>query len=110
MALDKLEARERQIALFERYGALLSDHQRRLLELHLRRDWSLGEIARRQSTSRSAVHDAIRRAGRALEEYERRLGLLAQEERRRQLRGALSSEVAGLRRRLARLEAELAEA
>jgi uncharacterized protein len=110
MNLDMLEARERQVALFERYASLLNDHQRRLLELHLRQDWSLGEIARRQSTSRAAVHDVIRRAARTLEDYERRLGLVAEERRRHQARGVLSSEIAGLRRRLARLEAELAEA
>lgn len=63
--------------LFERYGPLLTDQQREVLELYLRRDWSLSEIARSRETSRAAVHDLVRRAGQALEEYESRLGLLA---------------------------------
>src|SRR5947209_9766597 len=45
MALDRLTSRERQIALLDRYGALLTDHQREVLDLHLREDWSLAEIA-----------------------------------------------------------------
>lgn len=100
MALDTLQSRERQLALFERYGALLTEHQRRVLELHLGRDWSLGEVARSQRTSRAAVHDLVRRANIALEEYEQRLGLLAE-------RALLAREVGELRRRLERMESRL---
>src|SRR5438132_922448 len=57
MALDSLAFRQRQIELFDRYGVLLTEHQRRVLELYLGSDWSLSEIARSQETSRSAVHD-----------------------------------------------------
>ena len=96
--------------LFERYGPLLTVQQREVLELYLRRDWSLSEIARSRETSRAAVHDLVRRAGQALEEYESRLGLLAAEERRRALRAALARDLAEIRRRLVRLEQEVSRA
>jgi predicted DNA-binding protein YlxM (UPF0122 family) len=104
MSLDSLASRERNVALLERYGTLLNDHQQRVLDLHLRRDWSLAEVARHQETSRAAVHDLVRRAVRALEEYERRLGLLEEERRRKE---RLGGELAALRRRVSRLEAEV---
>ncbi len=96
--------------LFEQYGPLLTEQQREVLELYLRRDWSLSEIARSRETSRAAVHDLVRRAGQALEEYESRLGLLAAEERRRAVRASLARELGEIRRWLARLEQEVSRA
>lgn len=109
MALDTLRSREHNVALLERYGNLLTEHQREVLELHLGNDWSLAEIATRQGVSRSAVHDLIRRSVQVLEDSERRLGLLAEAHRRREERQALAAELADLRRRITRLEARLAD-
>jgi hypothetical protein len=97
MALDRLASRQEQVELFERYGTLLNDHQREVLALYLRDDWSLSEIAARQETSRAAVHDLVRRASGALTEYEMKLGLVA-------ARQELERELSGLRSRLDRLE------
>ncbi|HLH71242.1 MAG TPA: sigma factor-like helix-turn-helix DNA-binding protein [Candidatus Dormibacteraeota bacterium] len=110
MSLDSLSSRQRQVELFEQYGPLLTEQQREVLELYLRRDWSLSEIARSRETSRAAVHDLVRRAGQALEEYESRLGLLAAEERRRAVRASLARELGEIRRWLARLEQEVSRA
>lgn len=107
MVLDTLSSRERQVALLERYGALLTDHQRRVMELYVHRDWSLSEVAAAQETSRSAVHDLVRRATAVMEEHERRLGLLAEQARGREVRGVLVRELADLRRRLGRVESAL---
>lgn len=104
MALDTLQARGRTLALYERYGALLTEHQRQILDLYLRSDWSLAEIAAHQGTSRAAVHDLLRRSTNALREYERRLGLLAESSRRRKAVEALERELNGLKRRLETLE------
>ena len=104
MALDTLQARGRSLALYERYGALLTDHQRKVVDLYLRSDWSLAEIAEHQGTSRAAVHDIVRRSTQSLQEYERRLGLLSEAARRRRTVEALERDVDGLRRRIARLE------
>jgi len=97
MALDTLQARGRLLALFERYGALLTEHQRDVVDLYLRSDWSLAEIATHHGTSRAAVHDIVRRSTRALQDYEKRLGLLAESAQRRR-------EIAELKRRITRLE------
>jgi hypothetical protein len=104
MALDTLQARGRALALYERYGALLTDHQREVVDLYLRSDWSLAEIADLQGTSRAAVHDIVRRSASAMQEHERRLGLLAESARRRRAVAALERELDALRRRVARLE------
>lgn len=98
MPLDTLQARGRTLALYERYGALLTVHQREVLDLYLRSDWSLAEIAQHVRTSRAAVHDIVRRSTLALHDYEKRLGLLAETARRRR-------EIASLKRQVARLEA-----
>jgi predicted DNA-binding protein YlxM (UPF0122 family) len=104
MALDTLAARGRALALYERYGALLTDHQRAVVDLYLRSDWSLAEIAKHQGTSRAAVHDIVRRSTLALEEYERRLGLLSEAARRRRAVDALERELDGFKKRVAKLE------
>src|SRR6266850_2511439 len=105
MALDTLQTRNRYLALYDRYGALLTKHQRQVLDLHMRNDWSLAEIASNQGTSRAAVHDIVRRSTRSLEDYERRLGLLAEAGRRRRAIASLERELAGLKQRMTRLGA-----
>ena len=103
MPLDRLQTRSKFLALFERYGALLTDHQRTVLDLHLRSDWSLGEIAEHEGTSRAAVHDIVRRSRLSLEDYEKRLGLIREAERRRRAVETLERELADLKRRMAKL-------
>jgi len=103
MALDTLQTRQRLVALFERYGSLLTDHQREVVDLYLRSDWSLAEIASHQRTSRAAVHDIIRRSTAALQDYERRLGLLAEAQERRRDVESLEREVMRLRNRMEKL-------
>jgi predicted DNA-binding protein YlxM (UPF0122 family) len=104
MSLDILQARNRHLALFDRYGALLTDHQREVLDLHLKSDWSLAEIGAQQGTSRAAVHDIVRRSTHSMEDFERRLGLLAEAGRRRRAIASLERELAGLKRHMARLD------
>ena len=108
VSLGGLESRQRQVELFERYAPLLTEQQRDVLELYLRSDWSLSEIARSRETSRAAVHDMIHRAALAMEGYETRLGLLAADQRRREARAARGRDLADIRRRLVRLEQEVA--
>ena len=105
MGLDTLQARNRYLALYERYGALLTEHQREVLDLYLKSDWSLAEVGAHQGTSRAAVHDLVRRSTRSLEDYERRLGLLAEAGRRRRTIASLERELADLKRHVARLDA-----
>jgi len=103
MPLDTLQTRSRFLALFDRYGALLTAHQREVLDLHLRSDWSLAEIAANQGTSRAAVHDIVRRSTRSLEDYEARLGLLKEATRRRRALASLERELTTIKDRMTQM-------
>lgn len=62
--------------LFDIYGMLLTEKQRRCLELHLFDDFSLAEVGEAVGVSRQAAYDIIHRSEQALESYEEKLGLL----------------------------------
>ena len=62
--------------LFDFYGPLLTERQRKLLALYCNEDFSLSEIAARDGISRQGLYDAGHRAARLLEDYVRQLGLL----------------------------------
>ena len=55
---------------------LLTERQKRIMQLYYDNDWSLGEIAENYEVSRQAIYDVLRRAEKALEQYESRLGLV----------------------------------
>ena len=63
--------------LLDFYGKLLTEKQREIMTLYFNDDLSLSEIAAREGISRQGVYDAVHRAQRQLEDYERQLGLLA---------------------------------
>lgn len=63
--------------LYDFYGELLTEHQRRIYEDVVFNDMSPSEIAREQGISRQGVHDLIRRCDKILEEYEAKLHLVA---------------------------------
>ncbi len=75
--LDSARLRQRRLRLLDLYGALLTDHQRRILHLAWEEDWSYGEIAERERVSRTAVYDVVRRTAANLDHYEQKLGLEA---------------------------------
>jgi hypothetical protein len=76
MAID-MEPKVQQAYLYDFYGELLNEHQRRIFEDFVFNDLSLGEIAEEQGVSRQAVHDIVRRSTKKLEEYEEKLHLLS---------------------------------
>lgn len=76
--LDRTRQRQRRLRLLDLYGALLTDHQRRILHLAWEEDWSYGEIAERERVSRTAVYDVVRRTAANLDDYEKKLGLARQ--------------------------------
>lgn len=63
--------------LYDFYGELLTDHQRRIYENVVFNDLSSSEIAREEGISRQGVHDLIKRCDRLLEAYETKLQLVA---------------------------------
>ena len=65
-----------QTMLFDFYGELLTEHQRRIYEDVVYNDMSLGEIAEEQGISRQGVHDLVKRCDRILQGYEDKLHLI----------------------------------
>ena len=63
--------------LYDFYGELLTEHQRRLYEDAVYNDLSLREIADENGISRQGVHNLLRRCDKILEGYEDKLHLLA---------------------------------
>ena len=76
------------------YGGLLTENQRRVLSLHCEEDLSLAEIAEETGISRQAVHEALSRASRRLEELEASLGMAS---RFRDMEAGLQSALVSLK-------------
>ena len=62
--------------LYDFYGELLNEHQRRIYEDAVMNDMSLSESAQEAGISRQGVHDLIKRCDKTLEDYESRLHLM----------------------------------
>ena len=73
----ELEKIEHKGMLYDFYGELLTQHQRRIYEDAVINDLSLGEIADEQGISRQGVHDLIKRCDKILNDYEDKLHLVA---------------------------------
>ena len=71
----------RQGLLYDFYGVLLTEHQRKIYEDVVFQDLSISEIAREVGISRQGVHDLVKRCDKILESYEDRLGLVEKFER-----------------------------
>ena len=66
----------RRNLLFDYYGPLLSEKQRKMYTLYYEDNLTLSEIAEGIGITRQGVHDAIRKSATALNEYEEKLHLL----------------------------------
>lgn len=71
-----MEEKVEQAYLYDFYGELLNEHQRRIYEDFIFNDLSLGEIASCEGISRQGVHDLIKRCNKLLEGYEEKLHLV----------------------------------
>lgn len=67
-----------QTLLYDFYGELLTEHQKRVYEDIIFNDLSCSEVAREQGISRQGVHDMIKRIHKILEDYESKLHLVRQ--------------------------------
>lgn len=74
--MEKLEKIVEQGLLYDFYGDLLTDHQRKIYEDAVYNDMSLNEIAEEQGISKQGVHDLIKRCTRSLEGYEDKLHMV----------------------------------
>ena len=63
--------------LLDRYGALLSEKQYRILDGYYNNDLSLSEIAENEGITRQGVSDFVKRSEAQLTEFEEKLGLVS---------------------------------
>ncbi|MCR4863116.1 MAG: DNA-binding protein [Ruminococcus sp.] len=77
----------RYVMLLDCYGDLLTEHQRRVMELYYCEDLSLAEIGSLLGITRQAVMSLIKRTGSILENYEEKLRFA---ERLEKIRGCIS--------------------
>ena len=68
-----MEEKIEQAYLYDFYGELLNEHQRKIYEDFVFNDLSLGEIADEEGISRQGVHDMVKRCTKTLEGYESKL-------------------------------------
>ena len=80
-----IEERVELSLLYDFYGALLKENQRRMFEASILDDYNLAEIAEDENITRQGVHDAIKRACKQLREYEKKLGLVEKFEKQKEL-------------------------
>ena len=66
----------RRTLLFDFYGVLLTENQKKVYEEVVFDDYSISEVASDEGISRQSVHDMIRRTDKLLEEYEEKLHLV----------------------------------
>lgn len=62
--------------LYDFYGELLTDHQKKIYEDAVYGDFSLSELAEEYGISRQGVHDLLKRCDKILEEYEDKLHMI----------------------------------
>lgn len=70
-----MEENEYLIILYDYYGELLNDLQRKYFELYYFDNLSLSEISENDDKSRNAIHKCIKSASFKLYEYEEKLKL-----------------------------------
>lgn len=66
----------KQTLLYDFYGELLNEHQRKVYEDAVFNDLSLSEVADNYGVSRQAIHDLIKRVTKVLEKYENKLHMI----------------------------------
>ena len=86
---------ERQSLLFDFYGALLNESQNEVMALYHEDNLSLSEIAEDLGMSRQAVHYTLKKAEKALNGYEAKLGLVAEYHRNQELAERARKIIAG---------------
>ena len=66
----------KQSLLYDFYGELLTEHQRRVYEEVVQNDLSYSEAAESFGVRRQGIHELIKRCNKMLESYEERLHLV----------------------------------
>lgn len=77
--------------LLDLYGPALTEKQRNLVDYYYNEDLSLSEISENEGITRQGARDSIKRAENQLREWEDKLGLLRQRQRREEAAGRLQA-------------------
>ena len=104
-----LDASARVSLLYDFYGQLLTEKKRQVIELYHEEDMSLSEIASELGITRAAVHDSLKSAERALENYEEKLSLVERFLKTEEAFGEITQKLDGLKKKYAG-DGELTEA
>lgn len=72
-----IEERLELSMLYDFYGALLKENQRRMFETNVLEDYNFSEIAEEEGITRQGAYDTVKRAAKQLKLYEEKLGLVA---------------------------------
>ena len=88
---DNIERVEYASMLYDFYGSLLNESQNEVMALYHEDNLSLSEIAEELGQTRQAVHYNLRKAEKALQSYEEKLGLVATYKENRRLAQKLFS-------------------
>jgi len=75
--ISKFEAIGR---LLQKYGVLLTSHQKKVMERYYFYDLTMQEIAEEEKITRSAVSEVIKQSLEKLTEYEQKLSLLKRDQ------------------------------
>ncbi len=102
-----------QNLLYDFYGDLLTEHQRKIYESAVYEDLSLKELSEEYGITRQGVHDLIRRCDKILEGYEEKLHMVERFGRIKTLTQKIEDAAAGnepdMRDEIVKLCAELME-
>ena len=79
--------------LYDFYGALLKENQRRMFEAYMMEDYGYTEIAASEGISRQGAYDAVSRATKQLQEYEEKLGLVSRFQKQQKRVGQLRKQI-----------------
>jgi hypothetical protein len=85
---------------FDFYGALLTEKQRDIFDLHYQQDLSFGEISEIRGVSREAVYDLLKRTEAALKFYESKLKLVKKYQLSREIIKEIAQKIEVLRKRV----------
>lgn len=91
-----IEERLELSMLYDFYGALLKENQRRMFEASVLEDYNFSEIAQDEGITRQGAYDTVKRAIKQLEMYEDKLGLVAKFREQKEMAKKLRDKLEGI--------------
>lgn len=92
-----IEERLELSLLYDFYGALLKENQRRMFEASVLEDYNFSEIAQDEGITRQGAYDTVKRAIKQLEMYEEKLGLVARFREQKEMAKKLRDKLDGIK-------------